>query len=457
MQRLDGKKLPGRLSTDGLDGGIGCASGGMTPADRGVQPTRRRMLLLAGAALVAGCSNERLLVGAPSIGTGLSRFPDQTNLTTADPTDARVFFVTDRAPSEDGSYGSGRARAVSYGEVVIGIGDADTSWGDLIAQDAAGHPLNIKAVEQRGQLPASPLPFGISNGRPVVVPEARSAYDGALADLQDGITRQLQALQTGDVLLHVPGVNTSFEDGVFSMTDLWHHTGRNMVPVLYSWPSGHGGLPGYFTDRESGEFTIFHLKEFMRSLYQNPNVNRIHIVAHSRGTDIATSALRELLIETRAQGLSPRSVFKIENLILAAPDLNFDIVGQRLVSEQFGSAFGRISVYMNQEDTALNVAQRLMVGARLGRLEPEDVPQTEQVIFGNVERVNFIRVANAGGAFGHSYYRENPMVLSDIVLLLNTCSPPGSATRPLERQSGNFWLLSNTYSGGGSTISGSCS
>ena len=129
-----------------------------------------------------------------------------------------------------------------------------------------------------------------------------------------------------------------------------------IVPMLYSWPSGSDGLFGYLTDRESGEFTIFHLKQFLRVLASTPGLRRIHIVAHSRGAAVAFTALREMIIEDRARGLDPVESLKIENLILAAPDVSFDIVGQRLVAERFGLAFGRLTVYINQSDDALKLA-----------------------------------------------------------------------------------------------------
>ena len=97
---------------------------------------------------------------------------------------------------------------------------------------------------------------------------------------------------------------------------------------------------GYFADRESGEFTIFHLKEFVRLIASSPEVERIHILAHSRGTDVTTTALRELVIEARAAGKNPRESLRIANLVLAAPDIDFDVVRQRLMAEKFGPAIG---------------------------------------------------------------------------------------------------------------------
>jgi esterase/lipase superfamily enzyme len=70
---------------------------------------------------------------------------------------------------------------------------------------------------------------------------------------------------------------------------------------VYSWPAGQAGLlRGYSGDRESGEFTVFHLKEFIRTIAAIDEVEKINFSAHSRGTDVILTALRELIIEARA-------------------------------------------------------------------------------------------------------------------------------------------------------------
>ena len=70
------------------------------------------------------------------------------------------------------------------------------------------------------------------------------------------------------------------------IAELWHFLGRQGVPILYTWPAGFGGLRGYTRDRESGGFTIFHLKQFLRLLASTPELEELNIIAHSRGTDV---------------------------------------------------------------------------------------------------------------------------------------------------------------------------
>ncbi|WP_170428512.1 alpha/beta hydrolase [Ruegeria arenilitoris] len=119
-------------------------------------------------------------------------------------------------------------------------------------------------------------------------------------------------------------------------------------------------------------------------------------------------------------GRDPRKVFRVENLVLAAPDLDFGVVSQRLITEQFGPAIRAITIYTNRRDRALGLSQSPMAGVRFGRLEGEEVGQTESEIFANVRNVHFIDVKGASDLFGHTYNRDNPAVPSDIALLIVT-------------------------------------
>ena len=72
----------------------------------------------------------------------------------------------------------------------------------------------------------------------------------------------------------------------------------------------------YSYDRESGEFTLFHFKQLVRFVSAIPEVEKVHLIAHSRGTDVVSTAMRELVIETRAAGSDPRERYRIDNIVL---------------------------------------------------------------------------------------------------------------------------------------------
>jgi esterase/lipase superfamily enzyme len=160
---------------------------------------------------------------------------------------------------------------------------------------------------------------------------------------------------------------------------------------------------------------------------------------------VTTTALRELVIQSRASGRDPRLDLKIANLVMAAPDLDFGVVRQRLIAEKFGPAIGQITIYSRKADQALGASETLMGGTRFGRVQASDLGAQEEIIFATVTNVNIIDVKGAGGAFGHGYFRDNPAVSSDLILLLRDEALPGSTSRPLIHKFLNFWEMSKDY------------
>jgi hypothetical protein len=63
---------------------------------------------------------------------------------------------------------------------------------------------------------------------------------------------------------------------------------------------------------------------------------------------------------------------------------------------------------------------------------------------GNVAFVQY--TGTRGGAHGHSYFRENPAVSSDLVLTLRYERDPGVENgRPLANIQGHFWAIDDDY------------
>lgn len=225
--------------------------------------------------------------------------------------------------------------------------------------------------------------------------------------------------------------------------------GREGVPLLYTWPAGHGGLTGYAYDRESGEFTIFHLKQLLRALASFPEVEQIHLLAHSRGTDVTVSAVRELAIETRAAGKDPRGRYRIANLILAAPDMDLEVMNQRVIAEHLGAAVGQVTIYTSKSDNAIAITEKLFGSiGRLGRFrEGVIIPPAVASVFQGVENVAFVENRVKGGLVGHDYFHSDPATSSDLVLLIRDARRPGARHgRPLEPADvALFWVLEEGY------------
>lgn len=386
-----------------------------------------RLLALLALLPIAGCETVALLTP--------TAFPDMPAAATA-PATARVYYVTDRNASPEGgrdaAYGHERSASMAFGQVELGF--------DKLAVDSDERAIRVRAVSEQLRFPETPLPVSAPARRGAEAGE-RAGYEAAARDFQTRVAQALRTAGRDEVVLFVHGYNNDFEDAVAATANIWQATSGSMVPIAYTWPADNPGLFGYFKDRESGEFSIFHLKETLRLLSGVPGLRKIQLVAHSRGTDVATTALREMIIAARAAGQDPRATLKIDNLILAAPDLDFGVVRQRLIAERFGAAFECITVYMNPSDSALGLAQAINSGTRFGRLTYADLDTTERDILNQIGNIYFIDVSGVVDPRGHSYFRDNPVVLSDIVTLLHTGENPGGPNRALSHTAANFWML----------------
>jgi len=130
---------------------------------------------------------------------------------------------------------------------------------------------------------------------------------------------------------------------------------------------------------------------------------------------------------------------------MAAPDLDYGVVTQRLIAEKFGPAIGKITIYMNESDSALGIAQTLMKGIRFGKLTAQKQSEREAQIFQNIRNVCFVNVKGVKGFVGHGYFKDHPGALSDIIKLITTDALPGSEERPLTLIESNFWSLDRSY------------
>ncbi|PQO23463.1 alpha/beta hydrolase [Rhodobacteraceae bacterium WD3A24] len=400
---------------------------------------------------LAACAGANMAVPPPNLYPDAGSYPADEVAPALRTPEATIYYVTDRARAEGSDaprYTSRRSSAMAFGRSVVRFG-RDASWTDLAAastQTGGGTlPLETLSVVEDIRFAPTPLPFEVRDGQPIMLPQAQATYADQSAAFRAAIARAVAERERGEVTIYIHGVRTGFEDARTTLATIWHYAGRNGVPLLYSWPAENGGLFGYFRDRESGAFTIFHLKETLRMLAETPGVERVNIIAHSYGTEVATRALRELVIAERAAGRVPRESLGLGTLILAAPDLDFGIMQQRLVAEMFGPAFEQINVYVNPGDGPLRLAQVLLSGTRFGRITPDDLTDSLRETFSRIGNVHFINVEEVRPALGHAYFRNNPSVVSDIVLALRTGEAPGTSARPMEQRDVNFWSLHGVY------------
>jgi esterase/lipase superfamily enzyme len=426
-----------------------------TPASAGTRVLARSLLLLiASTAFAIGCASTRSLMPTPNLYASGAEPPFADLPASLQEPVAELVYVTDRTPMTDEGtlqYDAVRSPSAAWGIARVAIGK-QLDWEILERESRNRHrsqplPLAIESLEERGRFPATPYPRiehrGTLRPDPAIVAEA--VREGER--FQSELLARMDAAGRRELVIFVHGYNNSFLQAAFTLAELWHFLGRKPVPLLYSWPAGYGGPTGYAHDRESGEFTIHHLKNLLRVLIATPEIERLNIVAHSRGADVATSALRELFIETRAAGRDARREFRITNQVLAAADLDVEVMAQRLIAEEVASAIGRITVYTNSEDKALRASEGLFGSSfRLGKVSSENLPPDAFAHLESQSNIDFVEMRGRASFLGHGYFHSHPGASSDLVLVLRYDRDPGAENgRPLEPVGPGFWALEDDY------------
>lgn len=415
--------------------------------------SRHRLPAIIVVLLLVGC--HRTLAPSPNLYVHVEDDPFADVPIELRTPDVYMLYVTDRAIERERNgtieYGSGRTGWSSFGHATVEIGRGLT-WEQLVDASCANRRkenprLKMGTVRELGRFPVTPGPLVMDEHEPREADDYLEQRDDAREAFHVALRRRLALTPRKEAFVFIHGFSNTFEDAAFRLAEMWHFLGREGVPVLYSWPAGHSGLiRGYTSDREAGEFTIYHLKQFFEALAACEELEKVHIIAHSRGTDIVTTALRELVIAHTYSGKDPQQEYKIGNVVLAAPDIDNTVSQQRNAADHLQRIWEHLTVYITPNDQALASAEWLLASpTRLGRIRPEDMNSRDMerlLAFPDGEIVD-ARITT--DLLGHSYFINSPAVFSDLILVLRGHDELSQGQRPLTQLIPNWYIINDDY------------
>jgi esterase/lipase superfamily enzyme len=233
---------------------------------------------------------------------------------------------SDRGVSEAEMFGGERGEALAFADIAVSIPP------DSLRQ--------VGDVQWPQSLPPDPLrDFTTLRADRLDLASAVARFDARIKRTKD---RQ--------VLVFVHGFNTRFEDAVYRFAQIVHDSRTDALPVLFTWPS-RGKLVAYGYDHESASFSRDALERLLAGLANDKSVGEVSILAHSMGNWVTLEALRQMAIRNR--GLPG----KIKNVMLAAPDVDFDVFQRQIV--EIGPAASRFVVFVSRDDQALAASRRI--------------------------------------------------------------------------------------------------
>ncbi len=241
---------------------------------------------------------------------------------------------------------------------------------------------------------------------------------------------------TSQAFVFVHGYNTRFAAAAWRAAQIAYDLDFDGVPMLYSWPSVGGGLKGllaYETDEEQVALAVPHFRRFIRLVADSTGLESVHVIAHSMGNRLVTTALDKMYREDE----QPPS---ISQLVLAAPDVDTELFASTFI-ETLPRLARRVTIYASSKDKALNASElKHGQGPRLGDAKNDRLWALE-----GVDRIDASFVADTLDSgegskefLQHSYFARNDSVSSDLLCLLRgegrqslTPRSEGTPKRPL--------------------------
>ncbi|HUN69383.1 MAG TPA: alpha/beta hydrolase [Burkholderiales bacterium] len=432
-------------------------------------PNRAALGLLAALLALAGCATTHPLMPTPLLYIGAEAktlFTEAHSSVRTPPLD--LLYITDRAPAQNPDpaepYTSERSRSEAFGSTTVLFGE-DMTWDTLVTQSllavrTAPLDLTLGPTREIGRFPTIPYKLAETPAGLTRAPGVLEAHEAATRALQAEVARRLASSARKEVVLYVHGVANTFQDAALTMGELCHFFGREFVCAIFSWPAGgtRGVLFGYQVDYESSLFAAEHLRKTIRAIAGTPGLQKIHLLAHSRGTDVLATAVADLSVEAYEQQSDVSRRHKIGNVVLMAPDLDPDVAISKIfkVESDPDAPYGlapnpravfqrmpgfRITLYASPEDKALSTSGWLFGSIfRLGRIDealltPDQIAHARSLGF-----LDLIQVQSTTG-LGHSYFHENPEVSADLIALLRYGLGPNDPGRPLEEVNKPFWRI----------------
>ena len=187
-----------------------------------------------------------------------------------------------------------------------------------------------------------------------------------------------------------------------------HDVGFEGTVAAFDWASHNGGLTTYTADETIAEASSTQLQEFLGELSTQGTLGRVIIVAHSMGTRVTSSAIRDLSTHW------PRLV--LGQVVFAASDIDSATFVTQLAASVGGRA-ERLTLYGSARDRAILASKKVVHGSRprVGSGPPSIVM---------LDGVDYVDASGVDtDLLGHAYVAENEKLLNDLFYLLQRRLP----------------------------------
>ena len=175
----------------------------------------------------------------------------------------------------------------------------------------------------------------------------------------NSLAGHVQRSEKQEAFVFVHGFNVAFDEAARRTAQMAHDLTFDGPPVMFSWPSD-GSLSSYVADMDDADASEADFRDFLEMVATESRAKRIHLVAHSMGSRLVTTALNRLAEESKY-----REIPKLNEVILAAPDVDANVFKNQIAPRILNTA-DRVTIYASSTDRALQASKAVHQGHRLG-------------------------------------------------------------------------------------------
>jgi hypothetical protein len=359
--------------------------------------------------------------------------------------DVPVFYATNCQPSgrqslsgDQGFYTDERDFVLRVGQATVRLGSEAQTRQQLQQRslESKNVPMRLVAIDEYGVLWTS-VPHPQLSFDPDYVPQAPRQP-------AERFIKTINGQMVGDrkqIFIWVHGFDTTIHMNLQRIAEFRHFFGDAGAFIAYLWPSEHE-LTEYNEDKDHATFSVRSFRLLLEFLAAHTQVDEINILAHSAGSPIVVQTLRHMRL--RSHHLAPAIVqeqTKIGHVVLAAPDMDLSEFINASLDGWFQVA-EYVNIYTSPRDKALEMSEEIWEGTRLGSVE--EATPLERLSLSRDTIATIDVGATPTGFLGHSYYRGDPMVSSDVLLALKF-GLPAEQRGLVRRESDSYWEFPEDY------------
>jgi esterase/lipase superfamily enzyme len=236
-----------------------------------------------------------------------------------------------------------------------------------------------------------------------------------------------------EALIFVHGYNNSFDDGLYRQAQIIWDLQYKGLAILFTWAS-RGDTLEYLYDQQSAWIARKSFADLLTKLQGELGITKINVIAHSMGNVIVADTLANF-----ARGAGS---IKLQELILAAPDLDWNYFEQ--IGPELSKTAKGVTLYASAADKAMMLSRKLSRVPRAG-----DIVKGEPIIVPGIESIDVTVLGEELFGLNHDVFAASRSVIDDMKLILTkNWHPPIDRLSqirgmPLNKTPPRFWKYAN--------------